>query len=422
MRGDLPGGSGWPRAQTLQTPTETLDRATDPEQFAETVQPHLANAISQSLPAQITDAQLKAHPLAIWVETTLGIRWSETDQRWERARPQTVTEAVTRLAEASGQPREQCSRALREFLLVSSTPANQRTGNDADGDRSFFAFKLHQFISGAGHAFATFEGPGKRRVTVEAQQFHPDDQEKRLYAVHFCRTCGQEYHPVRKVRDPGETLFLARSIDDAPPRKDDEEEAVEKDPEEESEVFGFLTGHADLEFSDDEEDYPDNWLELDPTKPPRLKSHYRHFRVREVSVSPTGKLAQGGLKGWFIPGRFRFCLRCGTTHSTAAKDRNRLASLSAEGRSSATTKPWADCGTDSERLDVFNGLLLAPQLDAAFDCGLISVTDEGLVLASALLSSESREILDLVGSPRIRRLTDRHRHYLPWHRDQIFRP
>src|SRR5690606_33546553 len=42
-------------------------------------------------------------------------------------------------------------------------------------------------------------------------------------------------------------------------------------------------------------------------------------------------------KAWFIPGRFRFCLRCGATHSTSARDRTRLASLSAEGRSSATT-------------------------------------------------------------------------------------
>lgn len=32
-------------------------------------------------------------------------------------------------------------------------------------------------------------------------------------------------------------------------------------------------------------------------------------------------------------------------------------------------KPWADCSTDTERLDVFNGLLLAAHLDAAFDRG-----------------------------------------------------
>src|SRR5690606_37309737 len=40
---------------------------------------------------------------------------------------------------------------------------------------------------------------------------------------------------------------------------------------------------------------------------------------------------------WFFPGHFRFCLHCRATHSSSARDRTRLASLSAEGRSSATT-------------------------------------------------------------------------------------
>jgi len=35
-------------------------------------------------------------------------------------------------------------------------------------------------------------------------------------------------------------------------------------------------------------------------------------------------------------------------------------------------KPWAACAADAERLDVYNGLLLAPHLDALFDAGLIS--------------------------------------------------
>ncbi|MDC0682621.1 HNH endonuclease signature motif containing protein [Sorangium atrum] len=35
-------------------------------------------------------------------------------------------------------------------------------------------------------------------------------------------------------------------------------------------------------------------------------------------------------------------------------------------------KPWADCETDAERLDVYNGILLAPHLDAAFDRGFIT--------------------------------------------------
>lgn len=43
-------------------------------------------------------------------------------------------------------------------------------------------------------------------------------------------------------------------------------------------------------------------------------------------------------------------------------------------------KPWASCETDAERLDVFNGFLLAPNLDAAFDAGLITVVNDGAVV------------------------------------------
>jgi hypothetical protein len=40
-------------------------------------------------------------------------------------------------------------------------------------------------------------------------------------------------------------------------------------------------------------------------------------------------------------------------------------------------KRWAACGSDDERLDVFNGLLLAPHIDALFDGGWISFADDG---------------------------------------------
>ncbi len=40
-------------------------------------------------------------------------------------------------------------------------------------------------------------------------------------------------------------------------------------------------------------------------------------------------------------------------------------------------RPWAECASDAERLDVFNGVLLAAHLDAAFDRHLISFTTEG---------------------------------------------
>jgi putative restriction endonuclease len=84
-------------------------------------------------------------------------------------------------------------------------------------------------------------------------------------------------------------------------------------------------------------------------------------------------------------------------------------------------KPWAACDSDRERLDIFNGLLLAPHFDASFDAGLITVADDGTVLISRFLTEEDRRIVGLVGSLRVRKLTDEHRSYLRWHRENLSR-
>jgi hypothetical protein len=243
------------------------------------------------------------------------------------------------LSEESGRDPSVCRTALRSLLLISSVPERTRMGIANGSTDSFFAFKLHQFISGAGHAFSTFEPAGRRTVTVEGQQFLPGEPEKRLYPVHFCRECGHEYHPVRLVTDGATRTFFARDIDDAAPVRGDDDEEPAEDTDASGEVFGFLTPHAtdaEFSFSDTEDDYPENWLEFDARGNPRLKPHYRAARPRDMRVAPTGQVG-GGIKAWFMPGKFRFCLRCGFTHTSAARDRTRLASLSAEGRSSATT-------------------------------------------------------------------------------------
>lgn len=84
-------------------------------------------------------------------------------------------------------------------------------------------------------------------------------------------------------------------------------------------------------------------------------------------------------------------------------------------------KPWAECETDAERLDAYNGLLLAPHLDAAFDLGFITVQDDGAVILSAALDEGARAVLGLDRPLWVRRLTDGHRGYLSWHRQLRFR-
>jgi hypothetical protein len=78
-------------------------------------------------------------------------------------------------------------------------------------------------------------------------------------------------------------------------------------------------------------------------------------------------------------------------------------------------KPWADCVTDAERLDVFNGLLLAAHIDAAFDAALISFADQGALMISPV-------VLGLKEGMRLDGLTPRHAPYLVWHRRLFSEP
>ncbi len=84
-------------------------------------------------------------------------------------------------------------------------------------------------------------------------------------------------------------------------------------------------------------------------------------------------------------------------------------------------KPWADCETDADRLDVFNGLLLAANLDTAFDSGLITLTSHGSMVLSSDLDGEARSLLGLDGPVTVRRLEPQHQPYMEWHRANVFR-
>jgi len=85
-------------------------------------------------------------------------------------------------------------------------------------------------------------------------------------------------------------------------------------------------------------------------------------------------------------------------------------------------KAWADCPTDAERLDIFNGLLLAAHVDAAFDAALITFADDGALIISARLTEHSRTVLGLQDGLRLAGVTPRHAPYLAWHRRLFSQP
>jgi len=82
-------------------------------------------------------------------------------------------------------------------------------------------------------------------------------------------------------------------------------------------------------------------------------------------------------------------------------------------------KPWRD-SSRKERLSLDNGLLLTAHLDALFDAGLITFSDNGALRITARLGIGERRQLGLRSGMRLRHLTSGHRIFLRWHRDKVF--
>jgi hypothetical protein len=303
---------------------ESLERATDPPLTPAMLGQRLAAAVDGDVPETLDDDALRVHPLAVWIELEIGL---QDGQRLSRRAPITIKEAAERLAQQTGRDEARCRSQLQAMLILMSRLANERGGT---GERAFMAFKLHRFLSGAGHVYATLRATSQRRVTLDGQRFDPDDPEARLYSTFFCRNCGQEHHPVVLVEEGGERRVLPRDIDETPL---DDPDSGEKPgylmPEPENDESFSFTGAP--------EDYPDEWVDTARDGKLRLRSDRRPYAAQGLTVDAAGTIGTTGRQAWFLPGKFRFCPVCGDQPAVRAREINKVASLSAEGRSSATT-------------------------------------------------------------------------------------
>lgn len=300
---------------------ESLERATDDQLKLDDVRGKLAPVLTSSLPTVLTDEVLRQHPLAVWTELAIGL---EDGQELKRKRPIPFGDAVALLSGDSGVDVEICRSSLEGFLTRVSLSEKDRGGS---GGGAFLAFKLHQFISGAGEIFTTLtENP--RSVLFEGQLEDPKAPGHRLYPTRFCRECGHEVHVVTRTDDAQGVLFVPRNIDDAPLNDQDGDAA------------GYLTptgdGDADYAFTGDVETYPEDWRE-ERNGVERLRANRKARAPQMISVAADGRPASTGKSFWFIPGKFGFCPCCLDQPHPSMRERTKLAGLSGEGRSSATT-------------------------------------------------------------------------------------
>jgi Lhr-like helicase len=300
---------------------EALQRATDDTLSLEQIRPQLASVLTAPLPETLTDATLRVHPLAVWVELSIGLK---DEQELRRQDPIPFGEAIERLSKDSGAAPELCREAFERFLTCVSLPESQRGGA---GSGAFLAFKLHRFISGTGEIFVPLT-PRPRRVLFEGQLEDPQAPGNRLYPTRFCRNCGQEMHVVSRTDDADGLHFLPRNIDDTPLDNED------------GDVAGYLTpvGDADPDYVFDGtiETYPEDWKE-ERNGVERLRANYKKRAPERLTVGPDGRHSPDGSAFWFIPGKFGFCPCCQFQPQSRMRERSKLAGLSGEGRSSATT-------------------------------------------------------------------------------------
>ncbi len=309
--------------------TETLVRASTGGQG---YVGHLAAAVRARGYAESDDPALRAgyealraDPLASWIEDNFGVREEPGNGRLVRCPPTTVERAAEQLADATGQPGEACANAIRATLLAGSRARDGR-------GQPLFAFRLHQFLSKGGTVYTTLEPEGTRPIATEFQVVLPGEPERRLFPMSFCRECGQEYLAARREDDGSAVVFKARH-DVRITGSDD----------------GYLFVSADREWPTDpvaEGRLPASWLTAELTGQQVIQARRRDIPARyQVWPDGTGVAhrpgvgpPESGITAAWIPGKFRFCLRCGVSYEQQrTSEFGKVVTLDREGRSSAMT-------------------------------------------------------------------------------------
>jgi ATP-dependent helicase YprA (DUF1998 family) len=285
----------------------------------------LRAALEDNPPERLDWNAFQHHPLARWIEQTFSLR-TDAQGRRRRAEPRTLRDGAQALAQQTGVPVERCEKYLRHFFALGS---NVR---DPEGNPGF-AFKLHQFISQGSAVYSTLELPPARHLTLEGQQYVAgSDGDRLLFPLVFCRECGQHYALCAYDEEHGQVVPrhpMLRGEDVTEPAR-----------------AGYLLIGADAWSEELEDTLPDTWFNV-RRNGRTLKKEYRGFVPKRLYVRPNGQTFDpervgacpgGAVDAWFLAAPFLTCVSCGAVYTRRDRDDFRkLARLSSEGRSTATT-------------------------------------------------------------------------------------
>lgn len=278
----------------------------------------LRQVLTEPLPPTLDWSTFQQHPLAAWIEATYSLDRSGDQLR--RAQPRTLHAGAGELAALTGVDVHRCAAQLQAFFQLGSQV------RDPD-NKPGFAFKLHQFISQGGAVYATLTQPPQ--LTLEGQRYiaHAGD-ERLLYPLAFCRECGQHYL-MCAYDQRGQTVVPRQPLS----RGDDVEDGMRP---------GYLLLGDDVWRAEDVDALPDSWFTFRKRGDRTIKKEFKDFLPQQLFATATGEVRRFAVDSttpsWFVPTPLLTCLRCGVVYTRRDKDDFRkLARLSSEGRSTATT-------------------------------------------------------------------------------------
>ena len=152
-----------------------------------------------------------------------------------------------------------------------------------------------------------------------------------LLPLAFCRECGQEYYVVTQAGNgkAGGHVYAPRDLRERRGAH--------------GETAGYLFASEsnpwphDLDRDALVQRLPEDWVETSSGEP-QIKKSNRDRLPKEVFVGVDGAEQESGSRYHFIPAPFAFCANCGVAYAgRQPSDYGKLASLSSEGRSTATT-------------------------------------------------------------------------------------
>ena len=304
--------------ETHQVINETLARSLDVETIPTKQELHAA--ISAGIDTAGDEADLRKHPVAVWLENRIALE--EQDGQLVRRQPMRLGDVVAALAEDSGASEDKCQTILETTLQWVSN-VNQCIQQN-NSRYTLLPFKLHQFIAQTGSVYTTLDQGEERFITLEPGIYKHDDSKKPIFPNVFSRATGHPFICVSLLDNRLEPREFRTAQDDNDATTD-----------------GYLIIGDDIWDPDQDFDYlPSAWVR-NRTNGKKVPVKERQARFpRKLYFDEYGNCSETEpMKywGWFMQEPLLFDPTGGVFFDAKTNEGTKLTRLGNEGRSTSTT-------------------------------------------------------------------------------------